>query len=234
MREGETVVRVIEMITDVTARRVAEDEASRAARLATVGEVAAALAHEVRNAATTTKLTLQVWAEKAMHKDDARSASVALSSIERMESLVGRLLKLARPVRPEVSPTDAIAVVRDAIDLVRPEAHRRGVKLVERFASSPCTCLADSASLGEAVVNLLLNAVQALDGARDGGALVEVIVRGGADAVAGTPDGTLIEILDNGPGIAPDVESRVFEAFFTTKPQGTGLGLAITRRIIAS
>ncbi|MBI3186227.1 MAG: PAS domain-containing protein [Myxococcales bacterium] len=228
IRNGGLEVRAIEMITDVTARRSAEEQASRAGRLATAGELAAAVAHEVRNAATSTKLILQVWAEQKAGSGDPRSLEVALASIERMETLVSRLLRLSRPVQPEVVPVELSRVVRDAVDLVRPGAYRRGIRLVEHYPGVPCVCLGDAALINEALLNLLLNSVQAFEADARSGAEVEVAVRPDARR------GVAIDIVDNGPGIPDGLLPRVFEPFFSSKPEGTGLGLPIARHIVGN
>ncbi|MBI4615352.1 MAG: PAS domain-containing protein [Planctomycetes bacterium] len=219
-------IRVIEVIRDVTERLRSDEELARASRLATAGELAAAVAHEVRNAATTTKLFLQLLAERP-HIDprDAQPLSAALSSVSRMEALVENLLRLARPARPEMVPADAVEVLRSAVELVRPEAHRRRVRVRGPTPSGALVCLVDRALLAEALLNLLLNAVQAFDdtAAPDGR---EVEVMAFADS------GAVLLIADNGPGIPANDRLRVFDPFFTTKPSGTGLGLPIARRII--
>lgn len=235
VQRGDGKVGVLEMIVDVSARREAEEHLSRAARLATAGEVAATVAHEIRNAATSTKLLLQVWAQGPDRPADAQSIQVALSSIGRMESLVGHLLRLARPVRPRLAALDACAVLRDAVDLVRPEAHRRGVLVVETNRTAGLRCLADGALLTEALVNLLLNALQAFEEGGDRRPReVSVEARIDASAASGARACVVIEIADNGSGVPPEVVDRMFEPFFTTKPSGTGLGLPIARRVAAT
>lgn len=125
-----SAVRVIEMITDVTERRQAEEQLASAGRLATAGELAAAVAHEVRNAATGTKLFLQRLEERRLlDKSDTRSLEASLASVSRMEALVENLLRLARPARPERVPLDAVESLRSAVELVRPEAHRKRVRI---------------------------------------------------------------------------------------------------------
>ncbi len=225
---------VLEMISDVTERRRTEENLARTARLASVGEVAATVAHEVRNAATTTKLVLQLLAERiSLPMPDARSLDAALRATSRMEALVENLLRLARPSPPTRLRVHLADVLRVALDMVRPEAHRRGVRFVEpgddALAGSPM-CMGDSALLTEAFLNLLLNAVQAFE-AVAAAPRREVAVRIVADEMAGT---VVIEVHDTGCGLSDLEPSRIFEPFFTTKPGGTGLGLAIVLRIVSA
>jgi two-component system sensor histidine kinase HydH len=120
---------------------------------------------------------------------------------------------------------DVAKVVSHVCELLRPEAAVRGIELRMQLPNSLPTITADSAQLTQALVNLVINAIQAVERA----GLVEV--RAGADEEG---DALFIEVRDNGPGIPPDKQSAIFEPFFTTKAEGSGLGLWIVQQIITA
>lgn len=227
VRARDAAVRVVEMVTDVTERRLDEERLARAGRLATAGEIAATVAHEVRNAATTTRLLLQLWRERGgPGPEDLGSIDVALVALQRMEVLVENLLRLASP-RPSFALIDCAALLTQAVDLVRADAHRRKVQLVEDAAAGDAAlCHGDAGLLTEAIVNLLLNGIQACDRLPPGAprrVSANVQVDGSS---------LVLRIADTGPGIPPDAAGRLFEPFFTTREGGTGLGLPIARRVV--
>lgn len=227
VRARDAAVRVVEMVTDVTERRVDEERLARAGRLATAGEIAATVAHEVRNAATTTRLLLQLWREQGgPGPEDLGSIDVALVALQRMEALVENLLRLASP-RPSFALIDCGALLRQAVDLVRADAHRRRVQLVEDGdGGDAALCHGDAGLLTEAIVNLLLNGIQACD------RLPPQAPRQVSARVHVDGPNLVVQIADTGPGISSDAAPRLFEPFFTTRDGGTGLGLPIARRVV--
>lgn len=180
-------------------------------RLASLGEMSAVLAHEIRNPLASLKGHAQLLEERVEGDDRlSRQASRVVTEAKRLERLVEELLTFARSGTLERSAVSPVVWAREAL---------AGLDLAVVDDGAPTRCVLDPARLGEALQNLARNALEA-------GGPVEVRL--------GTFAGALeIEVLDRGPGLAPGEEDAVFEPFHSRKVQGTGLGLAIARRTVA-
>lgn len=190
--------------------------------LAAMGELASSIAHEVRNPLTSIRLDLQRAAERAEDPERTRElVGRALREIDRLDASVAGALRLARSGRVRLSRVDVREPLTAAVRTARPHFQQRGATLELTEGGGGGTCvLADAAALEQLLLNLLLNAAEALP---EGGR---------AEARLHASNGTVtVAISDDGPGIAPEHAERVFEAFYSTKAEGTGLGLAIARRI---
>jgi signal transduction histidine kinase len=206
-------------------RRRLETEMARRERLASLGDVAAAFAHEVRNPLNAISMGLQrLRAEFAPEPGDQYTRFVELmqSEVRRLNTIVEQFIGLARPL-PLKPVTVALAeLLADVQALVEGEAHGMDVRVrVEAPSASP-TVIADRDHLRQVVLNLVLNAAQAM---RERGGTVTL-------AAAATREGAVITVTDTGPGIPADVLPRVFDPYFTTRRDGLGLGLTISRRIV--
>jgi signal transduction histidine kinase len=199
-----------------TLRELADRQA-----LAAVGEFAASLSHEVRNALTSIRLDLQVSGE---HLPDEAAVKEphqrALDEIGRLNETVTGALELARSGHLKQVPIDLWAPLNAAVHAAGPEFAERGARLDVPQAGAPITVAGDPAALEQLFLNILLNAAQALDE----GAGAAVMVEAGDEQVS-------IRIRDEGPGIPVEALDRVFEVFYSTREGGTGLGLPIARRI---
>ncbi|HEX2342853.1 MAG TPA: ATP-binding protein [Vicinamibacterales bacterium] len=205
--------------SDITQRKAAEDQLRSQAALTQLGQLAAVVAHEVRNPLAGIRGSLQVLESRL--PEEMRERAIIGAMIDRIDHLnakVDDLLVFARPTRPKLQAVDLRAVLADAAAGARAAAGW-GCPAIE-VRSPQTTIRADPEMLRAVVLNLLLNACQA-----SGSAMVEIVT---------TTEARLcyIAILDRGPGIAPDMRDRVFEPFFTTKRGGTGLGLAIVKRLM--
>jgi two-component system sensor histidine kinase HydH len=190
-------------------------------RLAALGEMAAVLAHEIRNPLGAIKGLAQVLDERAAPASpDHELTETMVRETVRLERLVADLLAYARPRPPDRSAVDVAALLRQAAGFLAGEAAAAGVRIVVESPAAPATAWADAGQLTQLFTNLLLNAVQAMP-------------EGGTARVAMGGDATTLRVwvADEGPGIPPEAAARLFEPFFTTKTRGTGLGLAIGRRI---
>lgn len=197
----------------------------RAERLATAGELAAGAAHEIRNPLTAIRSTIQYLHDTLPEDHPGRpEASGLLEEVDRIDEIVEGLLSFARPREAVFAPLDAAEVARQSVALVATRCRKQGVA-VDAALDEAIPMIGDESLLKQLVLNLLLNALQALP-------------EGGRLAVAGRPippprgepperGGAFFEIADTGPGIPEDVREKVFDPFFTTKPGGTGLGLSI-------
>jgi signal transduction histidine kinase len=189
--------------------------------LAAVGEFAASLSHDIRNALTSIRVDLQLLEEQGPEDDAAPEIQRrALEKVTLLNRTVNDALALARSGRVEKEILDLRTILESAAEAATPEFEERGAKLQSASHPSPIEVSGDRGALEQLFLNLLLNAAQALD--EGGSASLEVSTE---NEVA------VVSIRDTGRGIPEDLHERVFEPFFSTRPGGTGLGLAIALRI---
>lgn len=193
-------------------------------RLALVGQIASGIAHELA-----APLNVITGRARLLLEPDVTSTEVApharsiVEQGERVTSTIRQLLDFARRRGPELGDTDLHKLSQRVLELIRPLATKRRVKLVLLPAEGDCITAVDLNQIQQALTNLILNAVQAMPQ----GGTVEVSVRAEATACA-------LSVRDTGTGIAPEIRGRIFEPFFTTQRagEGTGLGLSITEGIV--
>lgn len=200
-------------------------ELSQREALAAVGEFAAGLAHEVRNPLTAIRVDLQMVQEQLPASSRERALqNRALEEIQRLDRTVSGALSVARSGRITLAPVDPRAPLRAAMRNAEPVFRARGASLeLIESADSDVRVNGDAAALQQLFLNLLLNAAQALN--EGGRATVSIREQNGL---------VVMSVNDDGPGIPEEVRARVFEPFFSTRPEGTGLGLAIARRIVTA
>jgi signal transduction histidine kinase len=199
-------------------------EAIRSERLAAVGELAAGVAHELRNPLTSVKLLIQT--ESKEHPAiplDNRELRIVLEEIARMERTIQGLLDFARPTALRRCRHDLRETVRRAIELVEGLAHQQNVSIDHETPDSPLWIDGDPELLHQVFVNLLLNGI---DSMAEGGTLQVVVQK--------LPQASVchLTISDSGRGIPDDMLERIFDPFVTTKERGTGLGLAVSLRVV--
>ena len=215
--------RVLGRVREVVGRlNQQQQEMMRAERLAVVGRLAASIAHEVRNPLTSVKLlvgaALRGGTGQALTADDLH---VIHGEIERLEQTVQNLLDFARPQPPRREAADLRDCAARALALLRPRARQQGVGVELHQPDAPLAAEVDRGQIHSVLVNLLLNALDAMP---EGGTL-EVRLE---DA----PAGPQVRVRDTGPGIPPGGADQIFAEFATTKPGGTGLGLSNSSRIM--
>jgi PAS domain S-box-containing protein len=228
-REGGAVAALVYGIgIDVSERRALEKRAADAEALSAMGTLALNLAHEIRNPLNAAVLQLHLLArhvDKLAIDDDTRrglneKARIVGDEIGRLNRLLTEFLELARPRGVVRELVHLGKLVEDVLDLEQGSAAARGVA-VERELADECVLFGDPEKLKQVVLNLVMNALEAM---RGGGTLrVGVGCEG---------DGVSLVVEDSGTGIEPAVLSQVFDPFFTTKEAGTGLGLSIVRKIV--
>jgi C4-dicarboxylate-specific signal transduction histidine kinase len=223
---------------DVTERKRAEEalhhaqvELAHMTRVATLGELAASIAHEINQplGAVVNNASACVRWLAAQNLEEARqSAALVIADGHRAGEIIGRIRNLAKKAPPQKDWLDLNATIRDVIALARSEAQRHGVAVETHLAAEVPLILGDRIQVQQVLLNLVMNAIEALSGVSAGPRALWV----SSEPVAATE--VVIAVRDSGPGFDPQYIDRLFDAFYTTKPHGLGLGLAISRSIVAA
>ena len=202
--------------------RLHRTQMSRAEHFATLGEVATGLAHEIRNPLAGIAGVIEIIGRDLPATSPARAVVKDVrQEIARINHIVTDLLQTARPHPPKVRKSDLNTTVEHAVMLGRQQALTKGIEIALHKDPSLPEVEHDSHQIHEVLLNLLLNAQQAIDAK---GKIQVTVERKASTAV--------IEVADNGRGIAPDHLPNIFRPFYTTKGDGTGLGLSLARRIV--
>lgn len=225
------------LIEDSTDAHLVNERSERARRLASMGEMAARFAHEIRNPLTSCRFFL----EMAMQDASLGRAEDAVANLRKLEGVLGsidctvtNMLRFIRNHRPACRPFDPEALVRECLEYTRPLLEEREIATAVANRIPPGeTAVSDPALLRQAFLNILLNAIQAM-GDRPGGRLsVTVSLRPVGKGEAEAPH-LRFSFRDTGRGIPEAVLPRIFDPFFTTRSDGTGLGLTVVQSILLS
>jgi signal transduction histidine kinase len=219
LRPGAKDAGVALVMRNLTSPKWLEHDLRRLDRLASIGTLAAGMAHEIKNALVAGKTFVASLLEK---HQDTELVTIVRREMDRIDSIVSQMLKFASTPRPEFAAIHLHEVLDFSLRLVDPHFKGKSIVLNRAFRASADVVEGDDYQLQQAFVNLFLNSLEAMP-----------------------PHGTLtvgtgpsndrnlqVTVSDTGSGISPEIIDRLFEPFFTTKPNGTGLGLPITRRII--
>jgi len=205
------------------------EPAAQAKRLL-LSRLLARFAHEIRNPLSSLDIHVQLLEEdigkapRAVREKTANRFEIIHGELHRLENIVKHFLSLAGPSSLDLLPIDLAKVISHVCELLRPEAASRGIEIAKKVPEPLPTLTADSAQLTQALVNLVINAIQAIG--RTG--RIEV------SADQEKKGALVIAVRDTGPGIPPDNQTVIFEPFFTTKPEGSGLGLWIVQQIVTA
>ncbi|MCP3951445.1 MAG: PAS domain-containing protein [Desulfobacterales bacterium] len=223
-REG-TLMGTILLIRDLSEIRALRKEIARSQRLASLGSLAAGVAHEIRNPLSSIKGFATYFKERDgdNHKD-RETADIMISEVDRLNRVVGQLLELARPVELILKPISLGTYFNNSIALIESRATEKSIRINKDISNPNLTILADPDRLNQVLLNLYLNAIDALE--PDRGTLTVSARKSGREP------GVLIAITDNGGGIQKEDLPHVFDPYFTSKSTGTGLGLAIVHNIM--
>lgn len=200
-----------------------QENLTRAAKLAVVGEMAAAMSHEVRTPLGIIRSSAQVlMREPQLTKEGKEVCGFVISETERLNKLVSTLIDAAKPRALDLKPNDIIGLTKHALALLKVEAEKKNIQLhFEAHAMPELILNIDVAQMTQVVLNLLMNAIQILS---EGGQVRVTISRMQTHAQ--------ISVADDGPGISEDKRNHVFDPFFSQRAGGIGLGLAIVRQIV--
>ncbi|HSD52207.1 MAG TPA: ATP-binding protein [Candidatus Methylomirabilis sp.] len=222
-------------------RRVLEEAMAREQRLSAVGNLAAGVAHEIRNPLNAISIGLQrLRKEFAPLEAGARSeydrfAGIMQAEVGRLNTIVDRFLSLARPSRLALTEEPLAKVLEELVTLLSSQASAQAVRIKPEMALGEARVRMDRQQLTHAFMNVMLNAIQAMPG---GGTLQVRAAVLPADRAALSGHSAVatrvaqVVVSDTGPGIAPEHLDRIFEPYFTTREGGTGLGLALTHKIV--
>jgi signal transduction histidine kinase len=189
-------------------------------------ELSASIAHEIRNPITAAKSLVQQMEEEPAAPENVEYARVALEELGRVERSVSHLLRFARDEEMRLAPLRLAEVVDSALETFRDRLQRSGIAL-DKQVDSPGELRGDPEQLRRVVINLVGNAIDALVGTGSRGGRLEVHM---GENLAG--DEVWLRIADDGPGIDPALQERMFSPFYTSKPGGTGLGLPICKKLV--
>jgi signal transduction histidine kinase len=210
MRDAESVRRI-------------EDEIEMSRRLSASGRLTRGVAHEVKNPINAIVLHLQLLQSKLQQidPDTRRHMDIIGSEIHRLDRVVQILVDFTRPRELRLEETDLRRLLEDVVSLAAPDAGQHAVNIVHEFPSEPLFVKVDADFLKQAILNVVLNGVQAMP-------------QGGTLAVSARREDEIVitEIQDQGSGIPPEIQDKIFELYFTTKKGGSGIGLAQTYQIM--
>jgi signal transduction histidine kinase len=206
------------------------ERVARLNQLAEMGKLAAGLAHELKNPLSTLKLNLQLLEEDLAHLPGAERSIARLGTLkkeaERLRQTLDDFLRFAGRIELRLEDVSLNSIVEELIDFIIPQAQATKVRVLTALAPENPRCRLDVNLFKQALLNLLLNAIQAMPAERAAGG-GELLVR-----TLQSKDSAILYVSDTGMGISTENLPRIFDAYFTTKRGGTGLGLPTTRRII--
>jgi signal transduction histidine kinase len=219
---GERIGALLTMRDAESVRRI-ENEIELSRRLTAIGRLTSGVAHEVKNPINAIVVHLELLREKmrAIDPDTRRHLTIIGREIHRLDRVVQTLVDFNRPVDLRLSDFDLRRLAEDVVSLASPEAARQGVDMKTSFAREPLLVRADADLVKQALLNVVLNGVQAMT---DGGILSVGAYR---NDIAAT-----IEVRDQGNGIPPEIRDKIFNLYFTTKRAGSGIGLAMSYRVM--
>ncbi|QQS44872.1 MAG: hypothetical protein IPM66_12925 [Acidobacteriota bacterium] len=192
-------------------------------RLASLGQMAATVAHELKNPLSAIKSIAQVMREdESVSREYGRDLELIAGEVDRLNRSVTQLLSFSRPAVVAASSTSLSRIVEQVVALTAAEAEQAGASLEIELEADPVFPGETAPAVQEALINLVINSIQSLKPGRDGRVAIESSTIG-AGAIK-------LSVIDTGEGISRDLQGKIFEPFFTTRQRGTGLGLAIVQR----
>ena len=208
--------------------RVQQQRASAQGELvAEMGRLTGGLAHEIKNPLSTINVNLKLLCEDLLRHDDEdhrrllRRLEVVQGESDRLRATLDDFLRFAGKYELDLRPTDLREVVNDLVDFFSPQAEASGVVFRHTLAGQPVICRIDTKLFKQALLNLLINANEAMT---SGGELLVKVSAGDGRAV--------LEVIDTGPGLAAEQMAHIFDLYYSTKAGGSGLGLPTARRIV--
>jgi signal transduction histidine kinase len=223
------VLGAVEIFSDISKIKALEEQMQHTKTMAALGEMAATVAHEIRNPLG----AMGMWAgllERDMGPEDERRKLVnrILEGLSRLNRIVSNLLVYSRPVKAQFRNVSLHHLMSETIDFVEIEAERQGHAITVKKkwnAEEGCAVLADPEKIQQVIMNLCINAIQAMPGGGTLSVAIDKPKKQNAEFAS-------FCIADTGVGVAPEHIDKIFDPFYTTKENGTGLGLAIVKKIV--
>ncbi|MGA9388972.1 MAG: ATP-binding protein, partial [Candidatus Sulfotelmatobacter sp.] len=237
--EAENILKWYGSATDIEDRRRAEEQLrqaqedlARVTRVVAMGELAAAIAHEVNQPltaiVTNANFSLRQLNSATPDTDELRGAITEIvNDGTRAAAVISRIRGLLTRGAPKATEVDINQIIQDVLLLLRYELNRNRISLRTELASDLPPVQGDPVQLQQVLINLIMNAIESLRASADRPR--EILIRS-----AKNPEGILVQVEDSGLGVRPEQADRIFEPFFTSKPQGVGMGLSISRSIVES
>ncbi|MBI5249291.1 MAG: PAS domain S-box protein [Desulfomonile tiedjei] len=222
---GEGLV-IIGICRDISDRVAMESKVREHERMAYLGHLSASLSHEIRNPLSSIKMNLQILTRKLdLDGYDRRRLEITVHEVSRLEGILRQLLDLARPLTVETAPVNLSALAQGCVDLLQAKAQEKHVRIDERYPSELPLAPLDAGKLEQALINLLLNAIEATP---EGGSIrIWTKATGNAENLS-----LELGVRDTGPGIEQNQMCHLFTPFYTSKNHGCGLGLSNVKRIV--
>jgi two-component system, NtrC family, sensor histidine kinase AtoS len=235
--DGADTIGAVMFFKDLTRVEQLEERERLRDRLASLGEMAAGIAHELKNPLAGIEVMAGLLRRQVPDKVDAQSILADIISEAKLaNAIVVEMLEFVRPIRLEIEPMAIADVLHQAVTLAESKTSRGGVSVTVTVPEGLPMIEADDHRLCQVFTNLIANAFEALDGK---GAITITATLSAMEpdpAFAGTPQEPtpilVVDVADDGPGVPAELSDRIFDPFFTTKTKGTGLGLGIVRKIV--
>ena len=222
--ENRTFLGIVLLFKDLSEVQALRKEIARNQRLASIGRLAAGVAHEIRNPLSSIKGFATYFKERYRdNKDDQQTADIMIREVERLNRVVGQLLEFARPITISKKAASVDTVIKDSLRLIERQAAEKNIKIETDFSSVVEKIQVDRDRINQVLLNLYLNGIESM---QDGGTLNVAL------SMNKERKWVIIKVTDNGIGIKKEDIAHIFDPYFTTKPSGTGLGLAIVYNII--
>jgi len=217
---------VLLLFRDLSEIKHLKEEVARSQRLASIGRLAAGVAHEIRNPLSSIKGFATYFKERYKNiPEDQKIAGIMIQEVDRLNRVITQLLEFARPPQIQKKRTNLVGLTMESIQMVEQDAEKRSVEISFQATNEQLVAYVDPDRIKQVLLNLYLNSLEAMEG----GGTLSVSISLDTDG-----DYVLIQVRDSGKGIADTDLPHVFEPYFTTKPSGTGLGLAIAHKIVES
>jgi two-component system sensor histidine kinase PilS (NtrC family) len=209
------------VIEDLTQVRRLEFAVRQSEKLAAVGQLAAGIAHEIRNPLAGISGSVELLSQNFSTDDDKKLAKIILREIDRLNRLISEFLDFAKPEKPPGEMLDLNSILKEVVENAMANQQKRTA--IETVFTERGFVLGHPDKLKQAFLNIVINGLQAMQEKNEGALKVSTVKDG---------ERILVKIKDQGCGMTADIQKRMFEPFHTTKPKGTGLGLAITHKIL--
>jgi signal transduction histidine kinase len=225
LNEQGNVIKAVQYVKDITDKKQIEEQMRRAEKLAALGQLSAGVAHEINNPVGGIRLCFNNLMATEMDEETRRMHIEAINSgLAKIQDIVRQLLDFSKKTPLTVSPESINTLIENVLKLTAYFTSEKEITIIKNFSPDIPQVMVDQNKMGQVFLNIILNAIQAIDGKR-GFLTVET---------SSDDDYCRVSFTDSGPGISEEILPYIFDPFFTTKPvgEGTGLGLSVSKSIV--